>query len=133
MLPSYSHGMAATPFIGKTGYIETSVPERFNFARDVVERWAQQTPEALALWTIQDQGRIERKLTFVQLAMEARRAASFFEQLGVQRGDPVIVVLPRVPQWWIAMLGLIRLGAVPIPGTPLLTTRDIRYRLETAG
>src|SRR5215831_14500756 len=110
--------------------MEISVPERFNFVRDIVEQRALETPEALALWCIQEQGKTERKITFGQLAMEARRAASFFEQLGVRRGDPVLVVLPRVPQWWIAMLGLIRLGAIPIPGTPQLTTRDIRYRLE---
>src|ERR1035437_1318874 len=41
-------------------------------------------------------------------------------------------MLPRVPQWWIAMLGLIRVGAVPVPGTLLLTARDVAYRLGSA-
>src|SRR5512137_1571164 len=41
-------------------------------------------------------------------------------------------MLPRIPQWWIAMLGLIRLGAVPVPATLLLTERDVGFRLEAA-
>src|SRR5678815_3589057 len=110
----------------------TSTPTHFNFARDVVERWAKERPEALALWCVDIERRAEHKLTFSQLAGQLRRAASFFHQLGIHRGDRVLVVLPRVPQWWVAMLGLTRIGAVPIPGTPLLTPKDIRYRLETA-
>src|SRR5262249_48933189 len=67
-----------------------------------------------------------------ELAQSLRRAASFFDQLGLRRGDRVLIIAPRLPQWWIAMLGLIRLGVVPIPGTPLLTARDLKYRLEAA-
>jgi acetyl-CoA synthetase/medium-chain acyl-CoA synthetase len=96
----------------------------------VVERWAQEQPDSLALWSVAEAG--ETKLTFGQLAVELRRAGSFFHQLGLQRGDRVLVILPRVPEWWIAMLGLIRIGAVPIPGTPLLTTKDIQYRVQAA-
>jgi acyl-coenzyme A synthetase/AMP-(fatty) acid ligase len=109
-----------------------SPPTRFNFTRDVVERWATERPDAAALWCVGEHRSAEQKLSFRQLAEAARRAASFLHQLGLQRGDRVLVILPRVTQWWIAMLGLTRLGAVPIPGTPLLTTGDIRYRLETA-
>ncbi len=108
------------------------LPTHFNFARDVVERWARERPDAPALWCVREQDSIEQKITFSQLARELRRAASFFDQLGLCRGDRVMVIAPRVPQWWIAMLGLTRLGAVPIPGTPMLTAKDLRYRLETA-
>ncbi len=101
-------------------------PAHFNFARDVVDRWAQERPEALALWCVEEGGHGEQKLTFSQLAENSRRAASLFRVLGLARGDRVLIILPRVPQWWIAMLGLVRLGAVPIPGTPLLTAKDIR-------
>src|SRR5207244_1702853 len=107
-------------------------PTRFNFTRDVVERWAQERPDALALWYVGEQESVEHKLTFGQLAGQSRRAASSFDQLGLRRGDRVLVVTPRVPRWWIAMLGLIRLGAVPIPGTPMLTAKDIQYRLGVA-
>jgi len=106
-------------------------PEYFNFARDVVERWARERPNASALWCVGEDGS-EEKFSFEQLAKDGRRAAHFFHTLGLQRGDRVLVILPRVPQWWIAMLGLVRLGVVPIPGTPMLTSTDLRYRIKTA-
>jgi len=109
-----------------------TIPTHFNFARDVVERWAKERPDALALWCVSEPEDTEHKLTFREVAEKLRRAASFFRQLGLQRGDRVLITTPRVPQWWIAMLGLIRLGVVPIPGTPLLTGRDIKYRLEAS-
>src|SRR5687767_10962977 len=104
----------------------------FNFARDVVEKWGHQTPDVPALWWVAESTSAERRLSFRELAGQLRRCACFFQQLGIRRGDRVLVIAPRVPQWWIAVLGLIRLGAVPIPGTPLLTTRDIAYRLQAA-
>ena len=109
-----------------------SPPTYFNFARDVIERWARERSDALALWCVAESSGAERKLTFGELGDEIRRAASFFHQLGIQRGDRVLIVLPRVPEWWIGLLGLIRLGAVPIPGTPLLTPRDLKYRVEAS-
>jgi acetyl-CoA synthetase/medium-chain acyl-CoA synthetase len=108
-------------------------PRYFNFAFDVVERWARERPDALALWSVNDRNSAEQKITFSHLAEELRRAASFFHQVGIERGDRVLIITPRLPHWWVAMLGLIRLGAVPIPGTPMLTTKDIRYRIESAG
>jgi len=105
-------------------------PAHFNFAKDVVERWGVQRASELALWCVRDG--IEQKLSFAQLSEELRRAASFFHQLGIQRGERVLLQLPREPAWWVSLLGLIRLGAVPIPGTILLTEKDLRYRLDAA-
>ena len=107
-------------------------PLYFNFARDVVERWARERPDAPALWCVGESGAKEQRYSFRQITEDFRRAASFFNDLGIRRGDRVLLITPRLPQWWVAMLGLVRLGAVPIPGTPLLTAKDIRYRLETA-
>ncbi|HKQ40815.1 MAG TPA: AMP-binding protein, partial [Verrucomicrobiae bacterium] len=107
-------------------------PEYFNFARDVVEPWARERPNELALWCVGEDAH-EDKFSFEQLVAAGRRAAHFFHTLGLKPGDRVLVILPRVPQWWIGMLGLVRLGAVPIPGTPMLTTADLRYRMEAAG
>ena len=109
-----------------------NMPKHFNFASDVVERWAKAQPEAPALWCVGSQGTPERRFSFADVAAELRRAASLFEQLGIRRGDRVLLITPRVAQWWMAVLGLIRLGAVPIPGTPLLTRRDIEYRVKAA-
>jgi len=105
----------------------------FNFARDVVEHWAKERPGALALWCVSEADSTEQRLTFQELSRQLRRSASFFDQAGLRRGDRVLIIAPRVPQWWIAMLGLIRLGVVPIPGTTLLTSRDIGYRIEASG
>src|SRR6266478_7990126 len=104
----------------------------FNFATDVMERWAVLRPHDLALWCVDESGAREERFTFAQLAEQFRRATHFFHASGIRHGDRVLVILPRVPQWWIAMLGLTKLGAVPIPGTVLLTEKDIRYRLEAA-
>lgn len=103
----------------------------FNFARDVVERWERLRPHEPALWWVDEAGE-ERRFTFAELADQARRASHHFHQRGIRRGDRVLVMLPRVPMWWIGMLGLIRLGAVPIPATTLLTPKDIAYRIEEA-
>src|SRR5215468_5119550 len=108
----------------------TRPPAHFNFATDVVERWSVQRANEPALWCVRNG--LEQKLSFAQLSEELRRAAGFFAQLGIQRGDRVLLQLPRVPAWWISLLGLIRLGAVPIPGTILLTEKDLRYRAQRA-
>ncbi len=107
-------------------------PATFNFARDIVERRAQLCPHDRALWCVAESG-LERCFTFAELTDLARRASHLFQQAGIRRGDRVLVMLPRVPMWWIGMLGLIRLGAVPITATTLLTSKDIDYRVSTAG
>ena len=107
-------------------------PHYFNFATDVLDRWARERPQGLALWHVNAATRVEQKITFRQMAELSRRAANFLRNCGVVRGDRVLLMLPRVPQWWIAMLGLIRLGAVPVPATLLLTSRDVNFRLRTA-
>jgi acetyl-CoA synthetase/medium-chain acyl-CoA synthetase len=111
--------------------VPQTAPTRFNFCADIVESWAAATPDAPAFWWVGDAGDVQR-VSFRLIASKARQAAHAFAVAGVRPGDRVLVVLPRVPQWWTAMLGLIRLGAVPIPGTPLLTPHDIAYRLEAA-
>ena len=110
----------------------TRVPRHFNFATDVVDRWAQERPDAPALWCVNTAAGAEQKFSFRELVTLSCRAAALLRSSGIRRGDRVLIMLPRVPQWWIAMLGLIRLGAVPVPGTLLLTARDVAYRLGSA-
>src|SRR5712692_10385578 len=106
------------------------VPEYFNFAADVIDKLAQ-NPEKLAmLWVGQDGER--RQLTFAHFAEYSSRAANAFSTLGIGKGDPVLVMLPRIPEWWETILGLMRLGAIPIPCTTLLTPKDIQFRCEVA-
>jgi acetyl-CoA synthetase/medium-chain acyl-CoA synthetase len=111
--------------------MHAKLPTHFNFSTDVIERWGKERAQAAALWCVGGPHG-ERRLTFSQLSDQLRRAASFFTQLGIHRGDRVLIILPRVPEWWIVILGLIKIGAVPIPGTCLLTSRDIAYRLNAA-
>jgi acetyl-CoA synthetase/medium-chain acyl-CoA synthetase len=107
-------------------------PPLYNFSSDVIDCWARERPGAPALWWLNADGKGEARLTFRELAAASRRAANVFRAGGVRRGDRVMVVLPRVPQWWISLLGLIRLGAVAVPGTPMLTTHDLAYRSAAA-
>jgi acetyl-CoA synthetase/medium-chain acyl-CoA synthetase len=107
----------------------TKAPLHSNFATDVMDRWAEQRPEAAALWCVNAATGAGQKFSFRELAALSCQAAELLRSNGVRRGDRVLVMLPRIPQWWIAMLGLIRVGAVPVPGTLLLTARDVAYRL----
>jgi acetyl-CoA synthetase/medium-chain acyl-CoA synthetase len=107
-------------------------PLHFNFAADVIDRWAQERPDAPALWCVSASTGAEQRFSFRELAALSCQAAALLRSSGVRRGDRVLIMLPRVPQWWIGMLGLIRLGAVPVPGTLLLTARDVAYRLGSA-
>ncbi len=109
-----------------------NVPRQFNFATDVLDRWAQERPESPGLWQVNASTGQGQKFSFRELSRLSCRAANFFRQTGLKPRDRVLVLLPRIPQWWIAMLGLIRLGAVPVPATLLLTSRDVAFRLETA-
>ena len=68
--------------------------------------------------------------TAADLAREAREAARALLELGVRPGDPVFIMLPRVPAWYAAMLGVIRIGAIAMPGTNQLTSKDIAYRIR---
>ena len=109
-----------------------AAPAHFNFAADVFDHWAATRPDSLGLWWVSASTGREQKFTFRQLSQLSAQTANFLRSSGVRRGDRVLVMLPRVPEWWIAMLGLIRLGAIPVPATLLLTPRDVAYRLEVA-
>jgi len=106
-------------------------PEFFNFTVDVFDKWADKQPDSAALWWVNVDQSEERRFTFAEMRDLSLRAARAFQESGIRAGDPVMILLPRVPEWWIAMLGLTRLGAVPVPCTPQLTPHDLTYRLET--
>ena len=108
------------------------VPERFNPTVDIVERWAQEAPDDLALVSLGPGGESVAEHTAAALADAGQRVARALLAHGVKPGDPVFIMLPRVPAWYAAMLGVIRIGAVPMPGTNQLTSRDIAYRIGAA-
>jgi len=106
------------------------VPEYFNFATDVIGKWASD-PNKLAMLWIGQHGE-EEHISFAHFAERSSRAANAFAKLGIQKGDRVLVMLPRIPEWWESVLGLMKLGAIPIPCTTLLTPKDIQFRAEIA-
>ena len=108
------------------------IPETYNPVIDIVERWAAESPDDLALVSLDGSGGVVAEQTAADLAREARRAARALLELGVRKGDPVFIMLPRVPAWYAAMLGVIRIGAIAMPGTNQLTSRDIAYRIRSA-
>ncbi len=111
--------------------LEFIVPKGFNFAYDVVDAWAESSPQKLALlWTNDENA--ERRLTFSDLKRESDQAASYLRSLGIGRGDMVMLIEKRRLEWWITMLALHKLGAVPIPATHMLTSHDIVYRNNAA-
>jgi acyl-coenzyme A synthetase/AMP-(fatty) acid ligase len=109
------------------------VPARFNAVLDIVERWAKDDPDALALLSLDANGEIIDRHTIAELARESRRAARALLALGIRKGDPIFVMLPRSSAWYFIMLGAMRIGAVPMPGTPQLTSKDIGYRISRGG
>ncbi|MFL5588629.1 MAG: acyl-CoA synthetase [Ktedonobacteraceae bacterium] len=119
-----------TDYEAERGSFQLEVPEYFNFAADIIDKQAQSPDKLAMLWVSQDGER--RQLTFAHFAEYSSRAANAFSTLGIAKGDPVLVMLPRVPEWWETILGLIRLGAIPIPCTTLLTPKDIQFRSEVA-
>ena len=109
------------------------VPDRFNPVVDIIERWAAESGDDLALVSLGPAGETIAEHTAAQLAERAGRAARALLAQGVGPGDRVFIMLPRGPAWYEAMLGAIRIGAVVMPGTNQLTSRDIAYRINAAG
>ncbi len=106
------------------------VPAYFNFGTDVVDRWAED-PYKLAMLWIDDTGQ-EARYTFADMRRESNCFANALQSLGVRQGDGVMLVLPRLPQWHSIVVALMKLGAIPMPGTVLLTPKDYVYRINTA-
>ena len=106
------------------------VPERFNSVEYVLDRWAEEDPDAVALVSLDATGGPVASQSVAELVADSRRAGNALAALGVGPGDRVLVMLPRVAAWYTALLGAIRIGAVPMPAPSLLTARDIAHRLE---
>ncbi len=106
--------------------------ERFNFAFDLVDALAEKDPEKLAMLHI-SRDKTERRFTFKDLKKASNQCANYFKSLGIKKGDRVMLVLKRHYQFWFAMLGLNKLGAIAIPATNQLQEHDFDYRFKAAG
>ncbi|KUG20773.1 MAG: AMP-binding protein [Methanomicrobiaceae archaeon] len=107
------------------------VPEYYNFGFDVIDAWAKKDRNKLAMiWTNQ-QGD-EKKYTFYDLMRQSNQAANILLKYGIKKGDRVMIMLPRIPEWWIFTIALIKLGAVYCPSPTMLTPKDLKYRIQAA-
>ena len=113
-------------------HLEFIIPEHFNFAYDVMDAWAAEKPEKEALLWTNDEGECIR-FSFADIKEQTDRTAAYFSQLGIGRGDMVMLILKRRYEFWLAMLALHKLGAVAIPATHMHTKHDIVYRNTRAG
>ncbi len=107
------------------------IPENFNFAFDVVDNIARETPDKVAMVWCNDQGE-EAVFTFAQMKRYSDKAANFFLSAGIGKGDPVMLILKRRYEFWFCTLALNKIGAICIPATHLLSTKDIVYRSNAA-
>ena len=132
--------MFATRFLSKStfenyqDYLQNArpiVPDNFNFAYDVVDVIARETPEKLAIIWVDDSGE-KRNFTFKQLSEMSNAAANFLTSRGLKRGDTVLLFLRRRWEYWILMMAMHKVGIIPIPSTNQLKAEDIKYRIDTA-
>ncbi len=107
------------------------VPEYFNFGFDVIDAWANKDRNKLAMIWVNQEGE-EKKFTFWDLMRLSNQIVNMLIKYGVNKGDRVMIMLPRVPEWWTATIALIKRGAVYVPAPTMLTAKDLKYRINLA-
>jgi acetyl-CoA synthetase len=107
-----------------------NVPEHYNFGFDVVDARAEDRTKLALLSLSEDQRPTYH--TFYELSVLSNQFANTLLRLGVKKGDRALIVLQSIPEWYVAMIGMMKVGVIPMPGTHLLTEKDIVYRLTRA-
>ncbi len=110
---------------------QLNIPEQFNFAYDVVDHYAQENPDKLALVWCNDDNQ-EKILTFEKLKYYSDKAANLFLKYGIRKGDCVMLTLKSRYEFWISIVALHKIGAIAVPATHMLKAKDIEYRIESA-
>jgi len=106
------------------------VPEYYNFGFDIIDKWAENPTQRAMLWV--DESGEERDLSYAHFRDRSNQVANLLHSLGMKKEDRVMILMPRVPEWWEAMLGMIKGGIVSSPGTTQLTPKDIAFRNQSA-
>lgn len=106
------------------------VPATFNFGTDVVDRWARERDGPALIW--ENAAGAARGFAYSEMARLSDRFAGVLQAHGVRKGDRVVVMLPRLPEWMVAVVGAMKIGAVPIPCIEMLTQRDVEYRVRNS-
>jgi acetyl-CoA synthetase len=105
------------------------IPEYYNFGFDGIDRWAEDRTK-LALISVDDTGVNAIRHTFYDLMRLSNQFANVLLKMGIKKGDRVLLVLPRIPEWYVAMIGMIKLGVIPMPTTVLATPEEIKSRVN---
>jgi acetyl-CoA synthetase len=105
------------------------IPEYYNFGFDGIDRWAEDRTK-LALISVDDTGIHAVRHTFYDLMRLSNQFANVLLKMGVKKGDRVLLMLPRIPEWYVAMIGMIKLGVIPMPTSILVTPEDIKFRVN---
>jgi acetyl-CoA synthetase len=108
-----------------------NVPERFNFAYDVLDELAMTKPDKRALVWVHEDG-TKKVFTFADMKRYSDKAANYMLSLGIGKGDKVMLILKRNYQFWYTIMALHKIGAVTVPATHLLTKKDVEYRVNAA-
>jgi acetyl-CoA synthetase len=131
MLEKYTNRIEFDSYEDFKADFKILIPENFNFAWDVVDEIALKSPDKTAMVWCDDTGN-EAVFTFGQMKYYSDKAANFFRSAGIRKGDPVMLILKRHYEFWFCTLALNKIGAITIPATHLLSTKDIIYRNNAA-
>lgn len=110
---------------------KVNIPKDFNYGYDVVDVWAAEEPDKRAICWTNDKGK-HIDFSFAEIKKYSDQTASYFQSLGIGKGDMVMLILKRRYEFWFSVIALHKLGAIAIPATHLLTKKDIVYRNNAA-
>ena len=131
MLKKYLNKIEFSSYQEFIDNFKIKIPENFNFAYDVVDEIAASDPDKIAMVWCDDKGN-EAVFTFGQMKNYSDKTANFFQSHGIRKGDPVMLILKRRYEFWFCTLALNKIGAITIPATHLLSTKDLIYRNNAA-
>jgi acetyl-CoA synthetase len=127
---SPANGAAVEDYESLCANFRWQVPETFNFGTDIIDRRAREQDSQALIW--ENAAAETRQYSYSDLSLLSNRLANVLRAHGVKKGDRVMIMLPRLPEWFIALIAAMKIGAVPIPCIEMLTARDIEYRVANA-
>ncbi|MDR2417661.1 MAG: AMP-binding protein [Treponema sp.] len=131
MLERYVSSLDFTSYEDFYAKFSVKTPDNFNFAYDVIDALAKEKPKECAMFWCDEKGAVA-EFSYADMQRLSDQAARVFLDAGIGKGDPVMLILKRRWEYWPILLGLHKLGAIAIPATHLLTTKDLVYRSEAA-
>ncbi|MBM4228784.1 MAG: AMP-binding protein [Gammaproteobacteria bacterium] len=123
--------MNMTDYAAERAAFTWQPPARFNFARDVFDPWGDRDPSKRMMHWVDDHGH-ERFITYREMSRRSRQLCNVLHAAGIRRGDTLIVMLPRLVEWWEVLTACLRMGVIASPGTGQLAPKDLAYRIEAS-